>query len=379
MKALYLHEIMVMENLLKNMLLLLSRGEKAALSSVISRSGSVPAPANSKLLVDSAGKIWGTVGGGALEGEVHHQAREVIAAERPSIKSFDFQSDSLESALQICGGKITLYTEVIFPTAQEIAIYSTALEAIRASRTAALVTAVQTAYSERPPSGPRVLLGREGVLAGSLARPEWNRKLSEKAKEMFGQEDPLYLELAEKPAGCQHLAGFLIELIHPAPALVIFGGGHIGVPLCRLGALCGFRVTVVDDRAEYADPARFPEAERTLHSDFEKVFDSLEIGPRHYLVSVTRCHTTDRQVIGRAAGLPAAYIGMIGSRRKVKLLWEELERRGVERVALERVHAPVGVEIGAETPEEIAVSILAQIIQTRRDKKPGINQGSIRL
>ena len=368
-----------MEKLLENLLLLLSGGEKAALASVIGRSGSVPAPANSKLLVDSAGKIWGTVGGGALEGEVHHQAREAIAAEQPNVKSFDFQSDKLESAVQICGGKITLYTEVIFPTAREKEIFSVALEAVRASRTAALVTAVQSAYSEKPPAGQRLLLGREGVLAGSLARPEWNRKLSERAAGIFGQEDPLYLELAEKQADYPDLAGFLIEFIHPAPALVIFGGGHIGVPLCRLGALCGFRVIVVDDRAEYADPARFPEAERTLHSDFEEAFETLEIGPRHYLVSVTRCHTTDRKVIGRAAGLPAAYIGMIGSRRKVKLLWEELERRGVERTALERVHAPVGVEIGAETPEEIAVSIMAQIIQTRRGKKPGINQGSISL
>ena len=366
-----------MEKFLEQLLRLLENGETCALCSVIGRSGSVPAPANAKLLVKEDGTIVGTVGGGALEAEVKGEAQRAISAKRPAVINFDFGAQASQDSIQICGGGISLFIEVIFPSGGEKEFFSKVLQEIHCSHSVALVSAVESSYRDKPPGGHRLLFDELGILAGGLARPEWNERVREAACGLLEQDDPLYLELEDRPEDYPELEGFLVEFIHPAPTLVVFGGGHIGRPLCQLGAICGFRVVVVDDRAEFADHERFPEAEHTIHSDYTSVFDSLQVGSNHYLVSVTRSHATDRQVIGQALRYRCAYIGMIGSRRKIKIIWEQLEKNGVDRTLLERVHAPVGVDIRAETPGEIAVSIMAEIIKTRRKRKPEIRKQKI--
>ena len=366
-----------MEKLLGQLLRLLENGQKCALCSVIDREGSVPAPANAKLLVKEDGSIAGTIGGGALEADVQGLAHMVIKEQRPAIKKFDFGSEAPEDSLQICGGRIGLFIEVIFPSATEKEFFSKVLEEIRCSRSVAVATAVESSYRHSPPDGHRLLFNQQSILAGSLVESRWNERVRAAASGLFDQDDPLYLELESRPQDYPALEGFLVEFIHPAPTLVVFGGGHIGRQLCSLGAMCGFRVEVVDDRAEFAGPERFPDAECTIHSDYTSVFDTLTIGSRHFLVSVTRCHATDSQVIEQAVRHKCAYIGMIGSRRKIRLLWEQLEKKGVGRELLDRVHAPVGLDIRAETPKEIAVSIMAEIIRTRRSRKPEVRRQKI--
>ena len=289
-----------MEKFLEQLLRLLENGEKCALCSVIGRSGSVPAPANAKLLVKEDGTIVGTVGGGALEAEVKGEAQRAISAERPAVINFDFRAQAFQDSLQICGGRISLFIEVIFPTEGEKEFFSKVLQEIHCSHSVVLVLAVESSYRDKPPAGHRLLFNERGILAGGLARPEWNERVRETVSGLLEQEDPLYLELENRPEDCPELEGFLVEFIHPAPTLVVFGGGH-------------------------------------------------------------RC----------------AYIGKIGSRRKIKLVWEQLEKNGVERALLECVHAPVGLGIRAETPEEIAVSIMAEIIKTRRKRKPEIRKQKI--
>ncbi|MBW7998463.1 MAG: hypothetical protein FVQ81_18200, partial [Candidatus Glassbacteria bacterium] len=306
-----------MEKLFEQLLQMISKGRACALCSVLASSGSVPAPAGCRLLVHEDGTIAGTVGGGALEGEVTHDARRAISAGAPLIRTFDFTGEEMVESLQICGGKITVYTEVIFPTALERLVAETILQKIREGRSVALATAVLDSYDRTPPAGHRMAFDRDGVLAGSLAVGDLNDLVIRKALPSFDGNDPIYLELERAPAEFAALQGFLVDFIQPAPTLVVFGGGHIGRPLAHLGALCGFRVVVADDRAEFVSPERFPDAERLLSGPYPGIFDQLDIGPRHYLVSVTRCHTTDRQVLERAVRTPAAYLGMIGSRRKV--------------------------------------------------------------
>jgi xanthine dehydrogenase accessory factor len=150
------------------------------------------------------------------------------------------------------------------------------------------------------------------------------------------------------------------------PGLIIFGGGHVSKYVCRAAATAGFRVTVVDDRKEYANAQRFPEATRTLAAGFSEAFRELTIKPSTYIVIVTRGHRFDEEILEHAVGTQARYIGMIGSKRKVLNTFEHLVERGISIGSLKRVHAPMGLEIGAVTAEEIGISVVAQLIHVRR-------------
>ena len=154
----------------------------------------------------------------------------------------------------------------------------------------------------------------------------------------------------------------------PPPELVIVGAGHVARPLCRIGAMLGFRVTVLDDRPEFATRERFPEAAVVRPADFADPFRDVAIGPRSYLVLVTRGHKYDFEALRTVLHRPQlpAYVGMIGSRRRTRAALEQLVRDGIDAERLRSVHAPIGLDVGAETPEEIAVAIAAEIVMARR-------------
>ena len=162
--------------------------------------------------------------------------------------------------------------------------------------------------------------------------------------------------------------GVVLEPVVPEPRLLILGAGHISLALAEFAAKAGFRVTVADDRPSFANPGRFPWAERVLCLSFEEAFQAVEIHGATFVVIVTRGHQHDLLCLKKALGTRAAYIGMIGSRRRVRGTMELLEEEGFPREQLERVHAPIGLPIASETPVEVAVSILAQLIQVRRSK-----------
>jgi xanthine dehydrogenase accessory factor len=148
--------------------------------------------------------------------------------------------------------------------------------------------------------------------------------------------------------------------------MYIFGGGHISFSLARIGKMTGFRVVVIDDREEYANPERFPEADETIAEGFPQVFSRIAVNNFSYIVIVTRGHAYDQAVLEWALTTEAYYIGMIGSRKKTKQLFGNLKAQGVSEEALGQVYTPIGLDIKAETPEEIAVSIMAEIIKIRR-------------
>jgi xanthine dehydrogenase accessory factor len=157
-----------------------------------------------------------------------------------------------------------------------------------------------------------------------------------------------------------------VEPILPVPRVVIFGGGHISLSLARVAALAGFSVVIVDDRPSYANRERFPDAAEVYAAAYEDLFPRLAVNDYSYLVIVTRGHRDDMRVLKLAATSPARYVAMIGSRRKVLNVVKQLEKEGVPRSALERIHAPMGLDIGAISPEEIAISVVAEMIAVRR-------------
>lgn len=166
---------------------------------------------------------------------------------------------------------------------------------------------------------------------------------------------------------CGGVLDIYIEPIIPTPTVFIFGGGHISLFVSKIGAMAGFRVAVIDDRAEFATSERFPEAEQVIAEKFSLAFPRLKVNRSGYLVIVTRGHAGDQEVLEWALTTEARYIGMIGSKKKIRTLYQNLEAKGVPPERLQRVFAPIGLDIGALTPEEIAVAIVGQMIQVRRE------------
>ena len=162
-------------------------------------------------------------------------------------------------------------------------------------------------------------------------------------------------------------AQLFVEVQHRPPTLLIVGAGHIALPLARLGKMCDFDVVVLDDRASFANKERFPMADQVIAAPFETAMQEFPLDEDTYIVLVTRGHQHDVSSLLQVLDRPSAYIGMIGSRRRVRAVFQLLEEeKGISRERFERVHSPVGLDIGSETPAEIAVSIMAEIVKVRR-------------
>jgi len=161
---------------------------------------------------------------------------------------------------------------------------------------------------------------------------------------------------------------FYLEVRRPVQELIVVGAGHVAQPMAHVGALLGFRVTVIDDRPDFATRERFPDADRLIRVDFSDPFADVPLTPRSHILLVTRGHKYDYECLLRALRTdpPPAYIGMIGSRRRVRATYVQLIEEGIDRGLIDRIHAPVGLDIGSETPEEIAVSVAAELVMLRR-------------
>jgi xanthine dehydrogenase accessory factor len=223
----------------------------------------------------------------------------------------------------------------------------------------------------------RRLLISGGALAGTLGAAALDRLAAELAAPARS-EPRAELHEAELEGAAWQL---YIESQHPMPELLIIGAGHIARPLCRIGAMVGFRVIVADDRPEFASRDWFPAAERVVLLNYEAPFKELDVGVDSYVVLVTRGHKYDYDCIQQLLNMDVrpAYLGMIGSRRRVRAAFEALLAEGVDPGRLSHVHAPIGLDIGAETPEEIALAIAAEIVAVRRGGRGGSLQGEERV
>lgn len=346
-----------MQDVFQEALKVLHRGERAALATVVSAKGSLPMSRKAKMLVKPDGSFVGTVGGGCLEAEVWAEAQRVLKTERADIRSFTLTDQDIEEGGLTCGGTVEILTEPLVPGRSE-EVFEEIVRIRKERRAAALATLVA---SDRPEGGKRVM-PEEGRSVGTLGDPELDRRAGEEAPAIL-RDDALKLVEVEREGRTHRI---FLEAILSDPTLYLFGGGHISLSVAPLARSVGFRVVVTDDRDAFANPERFPDAAECIVAPYEGLFDRLPIDDASYIVSVTRGHAYDETVIEGAARTDAKYIGMIGSRRKIRLMWDHLEERGIPRARLERIHAPIGLDIGADTPEEIAVAIVAELIEVRR-------------
>jgi xanthine dehydrogenase accessory factor len=258
------------------------------------------------------------------------------------------------------------------PERPEESFFGAVAEAQVRGRRAAVATVVRVAGSAPRSLGAKMLVGPTGRIAGTVGGGALEATVIRAARASIRSGEPQLIELslwARDPANvgvCGGDVAVFIDPVLPPPRLHIVGAGHVGYHLARLAARMDFRIQIVDERAEFATRERFPEAESLLSGPARRVVSRMEVGEDSYVALMTVGYKTDTVWLRHLLPKPWAYLGMIGSRAKVKRVLETLREEGAPAARLKRVHAPIGLEIGAETPAEIAVSVLAEITSVRR-------------
>ncbi len=253
-----------------------------------------------------------------------------------------------------------------------LAFYEQVARLLRAGRTLAVSTLVERQGSTPRGFGAKMIVTESGESLFTIGGGAFEALVIEDAREAIRQgrgfeREYRFTEQGENALGmaCGGTARVLFEVVRAPLALLIFGGGHVGRELAHLGARLGFDVTVVDDRPRFLDPARYPSEVTTVRVEHDFSGDLPAVPSGSYVAIVTRCHRTDLAAVRHAVGRGAAYVGLIGSRRKVATVLAQAEEMGTSRVILAEVRGPIGLPIGAVTPEEIAVSIAAEMIALR--------------
>ena len=343
---------------------LFREGRVAALVTVISQAGPTPRGAGAKCLVMDDGTLVGTVGGGLVEAKAVEEAREVMHTGVASRIEFNLEGIDVEDSDMLCGGRVEVFLEPVSPSHMvHLSIFRKAKEIKDRGGAALLATVVDPARWAGIDGPPKMLIVRDGDAVGSLHGGSMMEKgLRDSMDAIFASSAPRIVSLYETPDTPVEV---FVEPVVASSILYVFGGGHVSRQVVPLAAGVGFNVVVIDDREEYARPADFPSAKETLRLPFEGVMSRVNADASSFLVIVTRGHVHDKEVLAQALGTSARYIGMIGSTRKKDIIYRKLLEEGFSEEALSRVYSPIGIEIGAETPEEIAVSIVAELIKVR--------------
>ena len=350
-----------MRELLAELLRNLERDRPLVYCSVVETRGSTPQKAGAAMLVYADGAQAGTLGGGCVEAEVKRRALAVLnePAAPAEVLSFCLDDDYGWDDGLICGGRMAILADPLRNPAQAggrnpQSYYRSYRQFVEAGRGCTEVVAL----ANNPfglPAGTRYLYEPEGDLAGQLAE----RPLP--AEALAG-----LMPLTKRPKPAVH-KGLAYLPVLPRVTLLIIGGGHVGQAVGKLAAEVDFDVWVLDDREKYAGRDRFPQAQRLLVGDIGRTLQQLapEIHQGMYCLIVTRGHNHDEEALYHLCRSPAGYVGMIGSKRKIKLIYEDLVAKGIPEQTLANVHAPLGLPIGSQTVPEIAVSIVAELIQCR--------------
>lgn len=329
-------------------------GRSFAVALILKADGSTPRKAGVKAVIDENGRVWGTVGGGQVEAESQRRAVEACKSKRPVVFDIHLEGAGAADDAPICGGTMRI---LIDPTAAEDrAAYARAAEALQRRERGVLVTAIRTAAETEVTAQ----WFPENAIPSDAAFPGTDAIRSCLARETPG----LFVEDTENPAASLEV---FVEPVIPKPLLLIVGAGHVGQALALQAMLIGFDVAVIDDRPEFANPDLFPDGVTTRCGDIAREVADFPIAEDTYIVVVTRGHKHDAEALKACIHAPAAYIGMIGSRRKVALVRESFIKTGLAtEEEFNRVFAPIGLDIGAVTVPEIATSIAAQLIAVRR-------------
>lgn len=254
-------------------------------------------------------------------------------------------------------------------------VYEAALEAIRRGEPAALATVIETRGSTPREVGAKMLILADGQTVGTVGGGPLEAQVIEDARIALseGQSRQCQYQATGKPHDVADTCGgdvrLFIEVLRPRPTLLIVGAGHIGQAVAELGSFLGYRVAVLDERADMVTAERFSQADLLLPGPLEEQLQMIELTKQTHAVLVTPHHSHDERALAVLAEHPVAYVGMLGSRRRTQTTFERARGLGVPDGFLTRVHTPIGLDIGAQTPREIAISIVAEVIAVQRERQ----------
>jgi xanthine dehydrogenase accessory factor len=337
---------------------LLGRGEDLVLARVISVKGSSPREVGATMVIRKNGEIAGTVGGGLIEAAAMKKAPELFKTRGFASLAFDMTGDDIKTADMVCGGKTELLLEFL-PASDDIAhIFGDIKSNMRNSKTSFLITGVPGLDGAAGPTGHWLFCDgkyrRDGDDISGLP--------AGLKREVGSLLNSALVELDKKR--------FWVDIIRNNGVVFIFGAGHVGREVSDLAIRCGFMSVVLDDRDEFANHDRFKApAEVVVLKSFQACFDGLTMDDNSYVIIVTRGHKYDKLVLQQALKTRAGYIGMIGSIRKRDTIYKSLMEEGFSAAQLEKVHSPIGLKMEAETPAEIAVSIVGELINIRAERR----------
>ncbi len=334
---------------------LLSGGEPVVSATILAHAGSTPRTAGTKMLIRTDGSIVGTIGGGIVEAETIRRAGNLFSRKGAEIREFVLTPEDTGGMDMICGGRLTVLLEYIPARPDTAALFGEAADLRKRGEKCTLVTVLETA-GEAIERVDRCLIRKDGMVFGPYPLPPETAAVM--IHESRGARTPTRVS--------QGKLTYILEPVFSSGTIYMFGGGHVSRAVSRLAKTVDFRVVILDDRPEFANRERFPEADEVRAvPDFDAAFQGLTFDDDAYVVIVTRGHAHDHTVLARSLSTGAKYIGMIGSRRKRDAIYAALLAEGISRAAIDRVNSPIGLAVGAETPEEIAVSIVAELIAVR--------------
>lgn len=341
------------------MLALLADAEPFAVSTVVRTKGSTPQVVGARLVVcdDVRSRPIGTLGGGCVEADALEAARDVLRGGQRSIREYRLTEDLAWNTGLVCGGTMWILTErgdAAFPHADP-SFCAAAARALEGG--AAIVLATRLAREGRRVTfAGRIAVSERGPTVGSFGDVDLDTHIAAIGRNNLGRPPHL--------VALDDVHDVLVEPLTAPPHLVIAGGGHVAQAIARLARQLEFVVTVLEDRPEFADPGRFDGA-RVIGGEIVKSIADVEYGPGSFLVIATRGHKLDAACVLAAARTAVPYIGLLGSKRKTVLVERMLSEEGTNPARIAVLHAPVGLDLGGRTPPEIALSVMAEIVQTR--------------
>ena len=345
-----------MASIITRALAILRQGYPLVEATVIRRQGSAPRAAGAKMIIDPSGNQEGTVGGGILEARVIEKAQATFQNQRPQIIAFDLTGTDVADSALICGGRTEVLIDFIRPDPATIALFEGRLRALEEEKPGYYLTLAQGSEDRIDHTDHHLLFLNEQASAHIRSLPS---DILAQIQQQAGGSETIGIASGD---GCFVVA----EKLEIPKNAFFFGAGHVVKFTAAFAAQVGFRTVIIDDRKAFANPQRYPLAHKTIViKDFKNAFANLDVGRNDFLIIATRGHVHDRTVLAQALKHKAAYIGMIGSVRKRETIYKSLLAEGYTQQDFNRVFCPIGLAIDAETPEEIGISIVAQMIQIR--------------